>query len=276
MRTLRQHIPASLKRALRAVYYFALDTYQSVSRTRKPMTPPAMTSFLVGGGDFHSVGKAIKESLIQTTDLTESSKILEIGCGYGRVAVALTELLGPHGHYDGTDVVKAAVGWCTDEISSRHPNFRFIHADVSNPYANDGKGSPAETYRLPFPDNTYDLVFLTSVFSHMRPEEIRAYLQEISRVLKRGANCYATYYLIDDFASKQITNGKTSQDFKYDFGNFLSTHKHVPEQTIAVQESLIRSYYLEAGLTIVEPILLGGWANRAEHYGYQDVIIARC
>lgn len=239
------------------------------------MTPPAMTSFLVGGGDFHAVGKGIKNSLLQETNLDEDSVVLEIGCGYGRVAVALTEFLSPRGHYDGIDVVEAAVDWCANEISSRYPTFKFIHANIANAYANDAMGDDAKTYKLPFPDNTYDLVFLTSVFSHMRPEEIRAYLLEISRVMKPGASCYATYYLIDDFALEQIAKQKATQNLNHDFGNFISTHKRVPEQTIAVREALIRGYYRESGLSIREPILFGSWANRPHHYGYQDVIVAK-
>ncbi|NVO06889.1 MAG: class I SAM-dependent methyltransferase [Rhodoferax sp.] len=169
---------------------------------------------------------------------------------------------------------KDAVDWCTNEISTRYSTFNFIHANVANKYANDAQGDDAESYKLPFPDDTYDLVFLTSVFSHMRPEQIRAYLHEISRVMKIGGSCYATYYLIDDFAREQIANNKAAQRFKHDFGNFLSTHKRVPEQTIAVREQLIRSYYQESGLSIQEPILFGSWANRPIHYHYQDVIVA--
>ncbi len=93
MHTHRQYIPSFIKRALRALYYFSVDRYQSITRTRKAMTPPAMTSFLVGAGDFHAIGKGIKDSLLQKTNLNEDSIVLEIGCGYGRVAVALTELL---------------------------------------------------------------------------------------------------------------------------------------------------------------------------------------
>lgn len=238
------------------------------------MTPPAMSSFLVGSGDFHAIGKGIRDSLLQETNLNEDSIVLEIGCGYGRIAVALTETLSQRGRYDGIDVVKAATDWCTNEISSRHPNFKFIHSNIANAYANDAKGISAAAYKLPFDDDTYDLVFLTSVFSHMRPEEIRAYLHEIFRVMKPGASCYATYYLIDDFANQQIAKNKASQNFKHDFGNFLSTNKRVPEQTIAVQETLIRSYYHESGLSIREPILFGSWANRPHHYGYQDTVVA--
>ncbi|MHB9119060.1 MAG: class I SAM-dependent methyltransferase [Burkholderiales bacterium] len=274
MRTIRQYIPTIFKRATRAVYYLSIDTYRSITKTRKPMTPPAMTSFLVGAGDFHAIGSGIRDSLVQETSLNKSSIVLEIGCGYGRVAAALTKLIIAPGRYDGIDIVERATQWCTEEISSQYSNFRFFHADVSNPYANDGKGQRASTFKLPFQDNTYDVVFLTSVFSHMRPTEIRAYLKEISRVLKAGGKCYATYYLVDDFARNQIYSRNASQDFKYDFGDFLSTHKRIPEQTIAVPELLIIGFYEEANLLIQEPIQYGSWTNRLQHHGYQDLIVA--
>ena len=274
MYSLSQYIPSFVKRALRVAYYFSVDSYQSITRTQKIMTPPAMTSFLVGRGDFHAVGKSIKDSLLRQTNLNSESIVLEIGCGYGRVAVALTELLSPNGHYNGMDVVEAAVDWCAKEISSRYPNFKFFHANVSNAYANGAHGIDAIAYKLPFADNTYDLVFLTAVFSHMRPEEIRAYLQEIYRVLKPGAACYATYFLTDDFVIEQIANNRATPKFKHDFGNFLSINKRVPEKTIAIRESLIRDYYRESGLSIREPISYGCWANRPHCDGYQDVIVA--
>ena len=118
------------------------------------------------------------------------------------------------------------------------------------------------------------MVFLTSVFSHMRPDDIKSYLNEISRVMKPHGRCFITYYLIDGFSAAQISSKQASQNFCYDFGNFLSTHKRVPEQTIAVSEVLIREFYEDAGLVIDEPILFGSWSNRDKHFSYQDVIVA--
>lgn len=275
MITIRQYIPAPLKRALRIAYYFLIDAYRSISNTRKPMVPPAMTSLLVGSGDFHSVGNGIKEDLIKYADLREGDEVLEIGCGYGRIAVALTGYLSPASVYYGIDIVEKAVEWCSTEITPRYPQFRFLHADVSNPYANEAKGSSATSYRLPFEDSKFDVVFLTSVFSHMRPEEISNYIHEISRVLKVGGKCYATHYLLNEHSRQEIVKKSASQNFQYDFGNFLSTHKRIPEQTIAVSEELIRKFYHEAGLVVCEPIQYGAWANCKIGSGYQDAVISR-
>ncbi|MBM70878.1 MAG: SAM-dependent methyltransferase [Haliea sp.] len=275
MKSALQYIPPFLKRFARILFYFFIDAYRSLTRTRRPMSPPAMTALLVGGGDFAAIGAAIKHDLVVTTGLNKSSAILEIGCGYGRVAIALADLVSPPGRYDGVEIVEKAVEWCTNEITSRYPNFLFHHADVSNPYAGRENGQPAAKYRLPFENSTYDVVFLTSVFSHMRPDDISAYLNEISRVMRRNGKCFITYYLINEFTMAQILSKQASQNFCYDFGDFLSTHKRTPEQTIAVSEELVRGFYVDAGLVIEEPILHGSWSNRERHFSYQDVIVAK-
>ncbi len=274
MENLRKYVPPSIKRIVKTVIYSYTDIYQYVTGTRKPLTPPAMAALLIGGGSFQNIGKAFKHHLIKKTGLNQDSTVLEIGCGYGRVAVALTDLIRVPGRYDGVEIVEKAVKWCQKEITPHYPNFVFHHADVSNPYAKRKNGRSASTYRLPFEDSTYDVVYLTSVFSHMRPSEIRAYLNQISRVMKPHGKCFITYYLINNFVEAQIASKQASQDFRYDFGDFLSTHKRTPEHAIAVSESLIRSFYEEAGLVIDEPILYGSWAIGEKRFSYQDVIVA--
>ncbi|MGH2638191.1 MAG: hypothetical protein ACRDF4_02735, partial [Rhabdochlamydiaceae bacterium] len=95
------------------------------------------------------------------------------------------------------------------------------------------------------------------------------------RVLKPRGLCYATHYLINDFSSNQIKNKTASQPFKYEFDDFISTHKNRPEQTIAVDEFLIRTFYEAARLKINEPIHYGSWANRKSDLHYQDLIVSR-
>ena len=274
MKALRKHIPPTAKRIIKTVLYSCIDLYQTATGTRKPMTPPAMASLLIGGGNFHAIGNAIKRQLMNTTGLHAHSTVLEIGSGYGRVAAALTELIYPPGRYDGVEIVRKGVDWCAEEITPRFPNFKFHHADVTNPYAKRESGMSASSYQLPFADNTYDVVYLTSVFSHMRPAEIKAYLSEISRVMKPHGKCFITYYLINEFVENQLASKQALMDFRYDFGDFLSTHKKTPEHAIAVPESLVRTFYQESGLVIDEPIRFGSWAVGEKRFSYQDVIIA--
>ena len=186
----------------------------------------------------------------------------------------MTNLIVSPGRYDGVEIVEKAVKWCTKEITGNYSNFRFHHADVSNPYATRENGRSASAYQLPFDDNTYDVVYLTSVFSHMRPGDIKAYVNEISRVRKFQGKCFITYYVINDFVKAQLASNLASQDFRYDFGDFFSTHKRTPEHAIAVPESLVRGFYDEIELVTEEPILYGSWAVGEKRFSYQDVIVA--
>jgi len=50
---------------------------------------------------------------------------------------------------------------------------------------------------FPYADSSFDLVFLTSVFTHMLPEDVKRYMEEISRVLKSGGRSVVTYFLVN-------------------------------------------------------------------------------
>lgn len=272
--TIRQHIPTWLKRLARICIYGVLDAWDSLRGKREPMTPPRMTALIVGSGDFKRTGEEFLSHFIRECGLKPEHKVLEIGAGYGRMAVGLTHYISGGGGYDGIEIIDRAVAWCSEEISSRFSHFRFHHADLRNPYSNPEGSSNASHYRLPFADETFDFVFLTSVFSHMPPDEIDAYLTEISRVLKPGARSFITYYLLDDFALEQIRQRHASQPFYYEFEGFLSTSSSTPENTIAVPEGTIRQFYVRHDMEIEEPIRYGAWPGRERYLSYQDVVIA--
>lgn len=274
MTTIRQHIPLWFKRFVRIAVYGVLDTLDNITGRREPMIPPRMKSLVVGAGNFKKIGKDFRDYLIHHARLAPEHRVLEIGSGYGRMAVGLTDFLTPPGSYDGIEIINNAVNWCTKEISTRYPHFRFHHADINNPYSNpEGKGTAAE-YHVPFADGTFDLVFLTSVFSHMLPNDIDAYLSEINRTLKPNGCCFITYYLLNDFSQKQIHDRRASVPFYHSFDGYLSTSRRISENSIAVPESKIRELYQRYGLRIDEPILYGAWPGRDHFLTHQDVIVA--
>jgi len=271
--TIRQHIPIWMKRLVRICVYWLQDAWDLLTGRREAMIPPRMTALVVGSGDFKRIGEEFLGLFIRECGLKPEHRVLEIGAGYGRMAVGLTPYIAGGG-YDGIEIIGKAVAWCRDEISTRFPHFRFHHANLRNPYSNPDGSSNASHYRLPFADETFDFVFLTSVFSHMRPGEIDTYLAEIGRVLKPGAKSFITYYLLDDFALEQIGKRRASQPFYHEFDGFLSTSKSTPENTIAVPEGTIRQLYDRYDMEIEEPIRYGAWPGRERYLSYQDVVIA--
>ena len=96
----------------------------------------------------------------------------------------LTKYLSKSGSYDGFDIVPRAIKWCSNNITSRYPNFRFHFADIYNKHFNPNGRLTAADFRFPYGDGMFDLVFLTSVFTHMLQNDVEHYLSEISPVLK--------------------------------------------------------------------------------------------
>lgn len=88
--TIRQHIPTWLKRLARICIYGVLDAWDFLRGKRESMTPPRMTALIVGSGDLKRTGEEFLGHFIRECGLKPEHKVLEIGAGYGRMAVGLT------------------------------------------------------------------------------------------------------------------------------------------------------------------------------------------
>jgi SAM-dependent methyltransferase len=102
------------------------------------------------------------------------------------MALPLAGYLNREGRYAGFDVSRSAIAWCTENISGSHPNFDFRVVDIQNGVYNPKGRFKSSDLRFPYPDGSFDVVLLASVFTHMLPQDVRHYLYEIVRVLKPG------------------------------------------------------------------------------------------
>lgn len=125
--------------------------------------------------------------------------VLDVGCGSGRLAVPLTRYLNSAARYEGFDLSEAAIDWCRENISTKFPQFRFQVSDVRNDaYARrNTRRLKASRYTFPYEDNSFDFVFLTSVFTHMVSADMERYVREVARVLKPGGSCLTTFFLLN-------------------------------------------------------------------------------
>ena len=236
--------------------------------------PPAELVRLVGG-DFEAIGAEFAQLFLTIGALQPHESVLEVGCGVGRMAVPLTRILGPAGRYAGFDVMKDAIEWCRQEITPRYPRFHFDHADAVNSFYNpDGSVQPSE-YRFPHDDESFDFVFLTSVFTHMLPADVEQYASEIARVLKKGGRCFITFFLLNDESRALIRSGMAGP---FPFNTLSDIHTmlypHVPEAAVAYDETYARQLLRRHNLTIAEPIHYGDWCGRLDGLSLQDIVLA--
>ena len=249
-----------------------MEEQSEINHLINEMTPPPERIF-VGDGDFKLTGDTFRNYFIELGGLKPDSTVLDVGCGIGRMAIPLTQYLSSKGEYWGFDVVKDGIDWCTEKITSRFPNFHFQLSDIHNQLYNPNGKYDAETYKFPYPKDTFDFVFLTSVFTHMLPKRLENYLSEIVRVLKPDGNCFITYFLLNTESIDLIMQGASSQDFKYLVDECLSVDKIRPEIAIAYPEDIIKRFYKQYGLEILVPIQYGNWCGREKFLSYQDIII---
>jgi ubiquinone/menaquinone biosynthesis C-methylase UbiE len=257
----------------RRVWYLPVDLYETATGKRDPMVPPKGRIF-IGSGDFLSTGESIREQLVNLAGLKPDHRVLDVGCGMGRVAVPLTSFLNEKGSYEGFDIVPSAIRWCRKKITYRFPHFRFTHIDLRNDLYNLRTNQEAKSFVFPYRDEEFDLVFLTSVFTHMVLEDVRNYLQQIHRVLKPGGVCLATYFLMNDEAeSLMAASGKKMFTTKLDHHYLFNPR--VEAANVAYEEAYLREVMLiEAGFKL-ELVRYGFWPGRprTDLNNYQDICI---
>jgi SAM-dependent methyltransferase len=234
----------------------------------------------IGGGrrDFRALGDHWLGTLVRVSQLEPRERVLDVGCGVGRMAVALTAFLSSEGRYDGFDIVPEGIEWCQRTITPRFPNFRFEHADIYNKEYNSSGKVRAADYVFPYPDKTFDFAFLTSVFTHMLPDDVRHYLRELHRVIRPGGRCAITWFILDDEARRRVDAGSAGplRNFRHHRGDCWVVNPATPEAAVAYEETTLRALYAEAGLAIREPLLFGSWSGsrRGENEHGQDIVVA--
>jgi len=99
----------------------------------------------------------------------KGARILEWGCGPARLVRHLARLGKDSGmEVFGTDYDRATIEWCKSAI----PGVTFAMNGLQPP--------------LPFPDGFFDVVYSSSVFTHLSEAMHYAWLRENFRVVKRG------------------------------------------------------------------------------------------
>ena len=250
----------------------ARDLADSLRGRRDPLVPPRR---LLGEdfSEFERIGAEFLGHFTELGGLRPGDRVLDIGCGVGRMAVPLTRHLSASGSYEGFDVGPREVAWCRRAITPRHPGFRFRVLDVRNERYNPD-GLPAAEVRWPYADASFDFAIATSVFTHLRPADAAAYLAEAGRVLRPGGTLFSTWFLLDDEACASIAAGRSYFSFAHADGPAAAEDPHSFEAAVAYDLGWVSERHAASGLSIAER-RVGEWSGAAEPLTWQDVVVAR-
>ncbi len=261
-------LPVKYRYLARRLFYFPTDFLSK----KKDLSPPKGLIY-TGSGDFKKTGEEFFSYFKNYGNITPESYVLDIGSGIGRMAIPFTTFLNSKGSYNGFDIVKQGVDWCTKNISSNHPNFHFTHVSLKNDLYNLSAKNKASNFIFPYEHNTFDFVFLTSVFTHMLPKDVNHYLNEIKRVLKTNGKCLITFFILDDESRKLM--GNSSKNFKFQRDNYALMSENVKEANVAYDKLYIFNSIREKGF-IIENFFNGTWSGKTENVlSYQDILILK-
>lgn len=238
---------------------------------------PDPDSIFVGDGNFQAVGAEFLGHFIRKGGLLPESRVLDIGCGIGRMAVPLTQYLDTEkGSYRGIDPVSGGINWCQKMISAAYPNFEFRHLDIAHSLYNSKGAINGLELVLPFESRQFDFIIMTSVVTHLPDEEVSAYLREVERVLAPGGRLFMTAFVADQLAQENPFKKRDARlGFqRYDEGPCWFVPELPPLAAVAFDDGFLDTALTRAGLSVVTKSY-GHWRGApADHY--QDLFIAEC
>lgn len=157
-----------------------------------------------------------------------TDKILDVGCGPGSITAGIAALI-PNGSIIGIDISDEILAQAREAVSPRAgTNISFQKADL--------------LAGLPFPADSFDIVFSSQLFPHLPSQDMRLQaLTEMRRVLKPGGilatrdaaelHYYPRSYRLDQIgagnAAKALRDGKVGEEGWYPGGEMPALVRRV-------------------------------------------------
>jgi ubiquinone/menaquinone biosynthesis C-methylase UbiE len=134
--------------------------------------------------------RALWRRTVELARLQPGAEALDVGCGTGTLALAVARRVGASGRVVGIDPSAQQIARARAKAARRHAPIEFRTGVIE---------------ALPFPDQTFDVVFSTLMMHHLPAPLKRQGLAEIARVLKPGGRL-----VIGDFVRRQDRTGRAA------------------------------------------------------------------
>jgi ubiquinone/menaquinone biosynthesis C-methylase UbiE len=140
---------------------------------------------------FRGQWRELRQRTITLARLQPGEQVLDVGCGTGTLALEVARRVGRAGRVAGIDPSPEQIARARAKAVRRHVPIAFQIGVIE---------------RLPFPDQTFDVVLSTLMMHHLPDSLKRQGLSEVARVLKPGGRL-----VIADFTRKQERQGRAAR-----------------------------------------------------------------
>lgn len=168
--------------------------YELQGQSEIPLAIRGLTSNPKSVGECYFRAMHLTRLLKRHAGLRNDSRVVDIGCGWGLLALGLVNVIEVPGSYLGLDIQTEAIRWAKEHIALLNKTFSFTHLDIASSLYNPAGAVSQADVHLPIKSDSVDLVVFSSVFTHMRREGVEQYLKESERILHKGGVVAFSYF----------------------------------------------------------------------------------
>jgi SAM-dependent methyltransferase len=237
-------------------------------------------SDVIGGGDPELIAQEIVTVIHKYANLNANDSILDVGCGCGRIAAALTQYLNGPGNYVGIDIVPGLIDFATTFITPRYPHFNFLLLNESNNTYDSWRRKGGETGIANLTEavsaQSIDLAISVSLFTHLDYAPALKMLTSIHRLLKNDGRVFVTVFVLDAAATDSIENSRAAFSFKNrtPSGRLHAEKSDDPTFAVAYNGALLNELISSADFQL-ERHVRGYWSSSGPVETFQDALILR-
>ena len=225
---------------------------------------------------FLNKGKTQFEFLQSLTD--KVPHILDFGCGFSPMGAYLNLVGEKHIKYHGIEPHHKAFRWTSAKLTnSNFLNYTHLGLPEEQNYLTQNftknrSASNLQDLQIPFSPN---IIFSSSVFTHMFPETALNTLQKLNNLGTSTTIFVNTWLILDQIAQQNLDNGLADRKLNLYINGIYTYDKLNPLVCTAYLEEDILEIYSQSNQKIIK-ILHGEWSGdgRWNPLTYQDVIIS--
>lgn len=142
----------------------------------------------------------IRSMTVEMAGIQPGQSVLDVGCGTGDLTLATKNAVGQDGRVIGIDAAAEMIDVATNKAQKHQLDVDFQVAPVE---------------KLPFPDNSFDMVINSLVMHHLPEQVKRDGIAEIYRVLRPGG----TFFTLDFAPMQRKSERLRTLHFREDTGS---------------------------------------------------------
>lgn len=214
-------------------------------------------------------------SLAGTFGSGEPKHLLDIGCGYGRLAYGLRRR-GFKGSYVGFDILSRHISWLNGNFLAGPDDdqYRFDYLNLYNERYNPA-GEKRTELPISYAEGSFDCLVSLSVFTHFYEEEVVRYVRQLSTSLEDRGLWITTFFCVPP--NFDLHDQPTDSNFR--LTRQVSDHGYIcdpdePLYVIAFKEEFILRLLAQEGLEVVSQ-RKGRWLTATDSLELQDWFVLR-